>query len=59
VEGILAEGEVYAIEPTVIQDDGKASCIVEENIILTSSGPDVMSRPQRALYLIPAPESDA
>ena len=52
VEGILTEGEVYAIEPTVIQDDGQASCIVEENVVLGSSEVTVLSRPQLTLYVV-------
>lgn len=57
VEGIIEPGEVYAIEPTVIQDGGLPSCIVEENILIEDDTVRILSHPQNALYLIPAPES--
>ena len=57
VEGIVEPGEVYAIEPTVIQDGGLPSCIVEENVLIEEDAVRVLSRPQTALYLIPPPES--
>lgn len=44
--------EVYAIEPTVIQDDGLPCMLVEENILITPEGPRILSRRQKALYLI-------
>ena len=44
--------EVYAIEPTVIQDDHKPSFIVEEDIVMTSQGAKVLSERQLELYYI-------
>ena len=44
--------EVYAIEPTVIQDDGKPCMLVEENVVITEKGARVLSRRQTQLYLI-------
>jgi hypothetical protein len=45
--------EVYAIEPTVIQDDGLPSFIVEEDIVIRESGVEILSDRQLELYLIP------
>lgn len=53
VEGVLRMGEVYAIEPTVIQDDGLPSIIVEENVVLTENGCRLLSERQMSLVLIP------
>ncbi|MCL2377600.1 MAG: aminopeptidase P family protein [Defluviitaleaceae bacterium] len=44
--------EIYAIEPTVIQDDGLPCMLVEENILITPSGPEILSRRQDALVLL-------
>lgn len=52
VEGVVEVGEVYAIEPTVIQDGGLPSSIVEENVVIEEHGARVLSRPQRTPYLV-------
>ncbi|MEG0020411.1 MAG: M24 family metallopeptidase, partial [Oscillospiraceae bacterium] len=44
--------EVYAIEPTVIQDDGLPCMLVEENVVITQKGAEILSRRQTQLYLI-------
>ncbi len=44
--------EVYAIEPTVIQDGGLPCMLVEENVLITPQGPEILSRRQAELYLI-------
>ncbi|QVK19816.1 aminopeptidase P family protein [Mycoplasmatota bacterium] len=44
--------EVYAIEPTVIQDNGLPSFIVEEDIVVSKNGVRVLSRRQTELWLI-------
>ena len=56
VEGTVRVGEVYAVEPTVIQDDRKPSCIVEDNVLVTDDGLEVLSRRQRELWLVAPPE---
>lgn len=52
VEGTVEENEIYAIEPTVIQDDGLPCILVEENVLVTSDGPRVLSKRQTELVLI-------
>jgi Xaa-Pro aminopeptidase len=52
VEGIVQNGEVYAIEPTVIQDDGLPCILVEENVLVTASEPKIMSKRQMELVTI-------
>lgn len=54
VEGELQMNEVYAIEPTVIQDDGLPCILVEENVVMTAAGARLLSRPQLELTLIRA-----
>ncbi|MFD1738940.1 M24 family metallopeptidase [Bacillus salitolerans] len=54
VEGVLQAGEVYAIEPTVIQDNGLPCILVEENILVTEQGPVILSKRQTELVLIPS-----
>lgn len=44
--------EVYAIEPTVIQDDGLPCMLVEEDVVIRPEGAEVLSRRQTQLYLI-------
>jgi len=51
-QGIIKEREVYAIEPTVIQDDGLPCILVEENVLITKSGAELLSKRQEQLYLI-------
>jgi len=45
--------EVYAVEPTVLQDKDKPSFIVEENVLVTDKGVRVLSRRQTELVLVP------
>jgi len=52
VEGVIREYEVYAIEPTVIQDDGLPCMIVEENVLVTVEGAQVLSKRQQKLLLV-------
>jgi Xaa-Pro dipeptidase len=52
VEGIIKIGEVYAIEPTVIQDDGLPCMLVEENVVITTDGPKLLSQRQLELVMI-------
>lgn len=54
VEGIIEVGEIYAIEPTVIQDNGLPCILVEENVLVTENGPAVLSKRQTELVLISA-----
>jgi Xaa-Pro aminopeptidase len=49
----LRVNEVYAIEPTVLQDPSKSSAIVEDNILITESGYRLLSRRQTAVIEIP------
>lgn len=51
-------GEVYAVEPTVLQGRDKPSFIVEENVVVTESGVRVLSRRQKDLVLIPFTAGD-
>jgi len=52
VEGIVQVGEIYAIEPTVIQDDGLPCILVEENVLITEQGAKVLSKRQLELVTI-------
>lgn len=52
VEAIIQVGEVYAVEPTVIQDGGLPCILVEENVLLTEDGAELLSQPQKELVLI-------
>lgn len=52
-DGIVKVGEVYAIEPTVIQDGGLPCMLVEENVAITAEGPQLLSKRQLALVTIP------
>lgn len=52
VEGGIEVGEIYAIEPTVIQDDGLPCILVEENVLVTDTEPIVLSKRQTELVLI-------
>ncbi len=49
---LVSVNEVYAIEPTVIQDDGKPSFIVEEDIVIREDHIEILSERQLALYYI-------
>ncbi|MGG4498537.1 M24 family metallopeptidase [Brevibacillus reuszeri] len=52
VEGIVQVGEIYAIEPTVIQDDGLPCILVEENVLITEQGARILSKRQTELVTI-------
>jgi Xaa-Pro dipeptidase len=52
VEGELQIGEVYAIEPTVIQDNGLPCMLVEENVVVTEQGAELLSQRQHHLLLV-------
>jgi len=55
VEGIIQAGEIYAIEPTVLQDDPEDPCfIVEEDVLVRDEGPEILSRRQTELVCIPS-----
>jgi methionine aminopeptidase len=43
----------------VIQDDKKPSCIVEDNVLVTEDGIQVLSRRQTKLWLIPCGEGES
>ncbi|MBE4908519.1 aminopeptidase P family protein [Bacillus luteolus] len=53
VEGIIEVGEIYAIEPTVIQDNNLPCILVEENVLVTEHEPLILSKRQTQLVLIP------
>lgn len=53
VEGEIQVGEVYAIEPTVIQDNGLPCILVEENVVVTEDQPIILSKRQTKLITIP------
>ncbi|WP_261130624.1 Xaa-Pro peptidase family protein [Bacillus sp. Marseille-Q3570] len=53
VEGEIQLGEIYAIEPTVIQDHGLPCMLVEENVLVTDHGPEVLSKRQLQIITIP------
>jgi Xaa-Pro aminopeptidase len=50
--GTIKVGEVYALEPTVIQDGGLPSFIVEEDVVIREDGAEVLSNRQTELLLI-------
>ncbi|SKC36661.1 M24 family metallopeptidase [Maledivibacter halophilus] len=52
-DGLVKVGQAYAIEPTVIQDGGLPCMLVEENVIITKTGAQLLSKRQDRLYLIP------
>lgn len=52
-QGILRKNEIYALEPTVLQDRDKGSAIIEDNVLLTENGCELISRRQTALIEIP------
>lgn len=52
VEGTIEAGEIYAVEPTVIQDDGLPCILVEENVYVTDNDPIILSKRQTELVLI-------
>ncbi len=50
-QGQVQEGEVYTLEPTVVQSP-RPSMIVEENVVVTQGGARYLSRRQDELWLI-------
>lgn len=52
VLGEIKENEVYAVEPTVIQDNGLPCMLVEENVIVKSDGVEILSKRQMDLVVI-------
>ena len=54
--GVLRKNEIYAIEPTVLQDP-LPSAIVEDNVLLTDTGCRLLSRRQTELIEIPYREA--
>ena len=51
--GILRKNEIYALEPTVLQDRSKGSAIIEDNVLLTDDGCVLISKRQTAIIEIP------
>lgn len=51
--GILRKDEIYALEPTVLQDGGLPCAIVEDNVILTENGCRLISKRQTEIIEIP------
>ncbi len=52
-QGILRKNEIYALEPTVLQDRDKRSAIIEDNVLLTDDGCELISRRQTSIIEIP------
>ncbi len=53
-EGTIRENEVYAIEPSCI--NGLVGAHIEDDIVVTKNGCELLSNRQRELYLIPYEE---
>lgn len=51
--GILRKNEIYALEPTVLQDRSKGSAIIEDNVLLTDDGCVLISKRQTSIIEIP------
>lgn len=49
----IRKNEIYALEPTVLQDRSKASAIIEDNVLITDTGCELISKRQTALIEIP------
>ena len=49
--GTVEEGMVFAIEPTILYEEGPA-IISEDNYVVTADGPELLGEPQRELILI-------
>lgn len=49
--GTVEEGMVFAIEPTILYEEGPA-IISEDNYVVTAHGPELLGEPQRELILI-------
>lgn len=55
-EGALRENEVYAIEPSCIENDLCLGAHIEDDVVITKDGCRLLSRRQPELYLIPYEE---
>ncbi|MDO5385426.1 MAG: M24 family metallopeptidase, partial [Rikenellaceae bacterium] len=55
--GVLRKNEIYALEPTVLQDGGLPCAIIEDDVLLTDDGCELISRRQTALIEIPYREA--
>jgi len=53
-EGVIREGEVYAIEPSCI--GGLVGAHIEDDIVITADGCELLSGRQKELFLIPYEE---
>ena len=51
--GVIRKNEIYAIEPTVLQDRSKGSAIIEDDILITENGCELISKRQTAIIEIP------
>ncbi len=49
----IRKNEIYALEPTVLQDRSKASAIIEDNVLITDDGCELISKRQISLIEIP------
>ena len=49
----IRKNEIYALEPTVLQDRSKASAIIEDNVLITDNGCELISKRQTSLIEIP------
>jgi Xaa-Pro aminopeptidase len=58
-DGVIASREVYAIEPTVIQDEGLPCMLVEENVLVKDEDSEILSVRQDELVLIPYTAGEA
>ncbi|MCK9330948.1 MAG: Xaa-Pro peptidase family protein [Candidatus Cloacimonetes bacterium] len=52
-QGIIRENEIYALEPTVLQDGGLPCAIVEDNVLITKTGCVLISKRQTSIIEIP------
>ncbi|MCL2377599.1 MAG: Xaa-Pro peptidase family protein [Defluviitaleaceae bacterium] len=50
--GVIHPGMVFTLEPTILNDDGDFSVLCEENILVTESGAEFLSRRQEKLILV-------
>ena len=55
-EGTVRENEVYAIEPSCINGEKCLGAHIEDDVVITKDGCELLSGRQKALYLIPYEE---
>ena len=55
-EGVLRENEVYAIEPSCIVNDRCIGAHIEDDVVITQDGCQLLSNRQSHIYLIPYKE---